>query len=57
MVTKNKESYTQWWIKYPWHVSGELEGQYPSDEHGNCTCQCKGCLKHEHKATKQAHMS
>lgn len=58
MVTKNKETYTEWWIKYPWHVSGEMEGKYPHDEQGNCTCTCKYCTEmYEHKATKNGHMS
>ena len=30
--------YTQWWIKYPWHVTGTKEsGNVPAD----CDCGCR----------------
>jgi hypothetical protein len=37
-------SFTQWAIKYPWHVSGEQAGKYPLNADGNCSCQCQWCL-------------
>jgi hypothetical protein len=52
----SNETYTQWYIKFPWHVSGDKCYQYPKDDKGNCACTCKSCLKHEHKATREAHM-
>ena len=40
MKGDNKLTYTQWWIKYPWHVSGTPEsGKVPPD------CQCEYCIK------------
>jgi hypothetical protein len=51
---KYKETYTEWRIKYPWHVSNE---PYPKDKDGNCTCDCKYCIKYGvHTATREAHM-
>jgi hypothetical protein len=49
-----KETYTQWWIKHPWHVSNE---PYPADKDGNCSCDCEYCKKRgEHKATLSVHL-
>jgi hypothetical protein len=50
------QTYTQWYIQFPWHVSGDKEYQYPKDDHGDCTCQCEYCKKMgAHKATRKAH--
>lgn len=50
-------TYTQWYIKYPWHVSGSKEGKYPHDRAGNCTCRCQYCVaRGKHKATRAAHL-
>jgi hypothetical protein len=58
MKTNIRETYTQWAIKYPWHVGGNQTYQYPYDEKGTCICQCEGCLKKgTHPATTHAHMS
>ena len=47
-------SYTQWGIKYPWHVSAI---PYPKDKDGNCTCKCVYCRKRgKHKSTRVAHL-
>ena len=50
-------SYTEWAIKYPWHVSGPREFKYPKDKRGNCTCRCVYCRKRGvHKTTRAAHL-
>ena len=54
MKTAQKETYTQWCLKYPWHVSDE---PYPSDAQENCICECEFCKKHgKHAATRAAHL-
>ena len=45
------KDYTQWAIKYPWHVSGAKEGKYPKDSKGYCTCTCQYCKRKTHKVT------
>ena len=38
-----KLNFTQWGIKYPWHISMK---PYPVNEKGYCQCQCYYCLVH-----------
>lgn len=47
-------TYTEWGIRYPWHVS---DTPYPKDKNGNCACKCVYCRRRgEHKATRKAHL-
>ena len=50
-------SYTQWAIKYPWHVSGTMDGKYPRTASGKCACKCVYCRQRGvHGATRVAHL-
>ena len=50
---RREETYTQWAVKYSWHVSDE---PYPSNQEGDCTCDCEHChARGAHKANREAH--
>lgn len=57
MARKGMSAYTAWAIRYPWHVGGSMQGKYPKDSKGYCTCKCTYCKSRKHKATLTGHGS
>ena len=55
-TNERQMTFSEWGRKYPWHVSGPQQAKYPTDQSGNCACNCDWCRQvGEHLSTMKAH--